>query len=127
MKQLKVTVNGKAYDVTVEEIGGSSDFNGANNTANASAPKSEPIAEAKSQSANSASAGSIKIESPMPGTILSVNVKKGDSVKKGDVLIILEALKMENEICAPNDGTVADVNVSTGNSVESGTLLLSLN
>ncbi|MBP3415581.1 MAG: biotin/lipoyl-binding protein, partial [Clostridia bacterium] len=67
------------------------------------------------------------VSAPMPGTILSVNVKAGDSVKAGDVLFILEAMKMENEIMAPSDATVAAVHVSKGEAVESGTALVSLN
>ncbi len=63
----------------------------------------------------------------MPGTILAVNVKPGDSVKKGQVLVILEAMKMENEILAPQDGTVSSVDVSGGASVDSGDILLTLN
>ena len=64
-----------------------------------------------------------KIESPMPGNILSVNVANGQAVKKGDVLMILEAMKMENEIIAPCDGTVASLSVAAGATVESGSLL----
>ena len=71
--------------------------------------------------------GSVKISAPMPGTILGVNVKPGDQVKKGDTLLILEAMKMENEIAAPEDGVVASINVENGASVESGQLLASMN
>ena len=70
-----------------------------------------------------APAGGEKVTSPMPGTILSVNVQNGSAVKKGDVLFILEAMKMENEIMAPCDGTAASVSVTKGATVESGTLL----
>ena len=72
-------------------------------------------------------AGGEKITSPMPGTILDVKVAPGVAVKAGDVLVILEAMKMENEIVAPQDGTVAAVNVKKGDSVNSGDVLASLN
>jgi glutaconyl-CoA/methylmalonyl-CoA decarboxylase subunit gamma len=70
--------------------------------------------------------GSETIESPMPGTIVGVNVTEGQSVKKGDTLVVLEAMKMENEIMAPHDAEVAAVLVSKGDSVQSGTPLVSL-
>ena len=70
-----------------------------------------------------APAGGVKVNAPMPGNILSVNVQNGASVKKGDVLMILEAMKMENEILAPADGTVASLSVSAGNTVDTGALL----
>ena len=71
--------------------------------------------------------GATKVTAPMPGTILGVKVNPGDSVKKGQVLLILEAMKMENEIVAPVDGTIATVNVSKGTSVNAGDLLVSMN
>ncbi|HZX46742.1 MAG TPA: biotin/lipoyl-containing protein, partial [Clostridia bacterium] len=73
-----------------------------------------------------APAGAQTITAPMPGTVLDVKVKEGQSVKQGDVLVILEAMKMENEIFAPADGTVASVNVSAGASVNAGDVLVSL-
>ena len=66
------------------------------------------------------------VNSPMPGTIVSVNVSAGQNVKKGDVLVVLEAMKMENEIMAPRDAVVASVQVNKGDSVDSGTPLVSL-
>ena len=87
-------------------------------TANApAAPKAAPAA---------AGAGAVKINSPMPGNILSVKASAGQAVKKGDVLMILEAMKMENEICAPQDGTIASVQVAAGDSVESGDVLVTM-
>ncbi|MBQ6120950.1 MAG: biotin/lipoyl-binding protein, partial [Clostridia bacterium] len=77
--------------------------------------------------AAAAPAGAETVKSPMPGTINAVNVTAGQSVKKGDVLVILEAMKMENEIKAPRDAVVASVNVTKGASVSSGDVLLSLN
>ena len=85
-------------------------------------PAPAPVAPAPA----SAPAGGQAISAPMPGTILKVNVSNGQAVKKGDVLFVLEAMKMENEIMAPCDGTVAGVSVSAGASVETGTALCSL-
>lgn len=122
MKQLKITVNGKAYDVTVEEVG---------SVATAPVASAAPVAAPTAPAAPAApapvvSAGSEVITSPMPGTILGVKVNAGDSVKAGDVLVVLEAMKMENEIKAPHDATVAAVLVKQGDSVDSGTDLVSL-
>ena len=120
MKKYTITVNGVAYDVTVEE-GGSV----------ASAPKAAaPAAPAAAQAPAAAPAGaqgSVKVESPMPGKILAVKKNVGDAVKSGDVILVLEAMKMENDIVAPQDGTVASINVSVGDSVESGATLATLN
>ena len=112
MKAYKVTVNGNVYEITLEVI----DKNEIK-TAPAAAPVATPVA---------APTGGKEITAPMPGTILKVNVKVGDTVKSGDVLMILEAMKMENEIMAPADGVVASVNVSAGASVEGGAVLCSL-
>lgn len=113
MKKYKVNVNGTVYEVAVEEITGA---------AAAAAPVAAPAAAPAAPEA-AAPAGGEQIKSPMPGNILSVNVSNGSSVKKGDVLMILEAMKMENEIMAPCDGTVASVSVTKGATVETGTLL----
>lgn len=117
MKNYRITVNGVAYDVAVEEMG-----EGAATSAPAAAPKP---AEPKAAPA-AAGAGAVKINSPMPGNILSVKASAGQAVKKGDVLMILEAMKMENEICAPQDGTIASVQVAAGDSVESGDVLVTM-
>lgn len=130
MKNLKITVNGTTYDVQVEEAG---------TTAPASAPAvvSVPAAPALKAAApvTAAPVPAAKAEvpadaelisAPMPGTIVSVNVKPGQSVKKNDVLVVLEAMKMENEIMAPHDAVVAATHVNKGDSVESGTPLVSL-
>ena len=115
MKQLKVTVNGTSYDVCVEEVGEV-----------ASAPVSAaPAAPAAPAPTPSVAVGE-NICAPMPGTILSVAVSAGQAVKKGDVLCVLEAMKMENEIYAPRDGSVASVNVTKGESVDSGKTLVVL-
>ena len=117
MKSYTITVNGTVYDVTVEEKAGGA----AAPAAPAPAPAAAPAP------ATQGTAGSVKVEAPMPGTILDVKVSVGDSVSSGSVLCILEAMKMENEIVAPQDGTVASVNVSKGDSVEAGQVIITLN
>ena len=97
MKTYNVTVNGVTYSVVVEEVAGG---------AAAPAPVAAPAAAPK---AAGGAAGSVAVKAPMPGNILKVNVKPGQAVKKGDVLVVLEAMKMENDVCAPEDGTVASV------------------
>lgn len=121
IKKLKVTVNGTTYDVVVEEQ------NSESNGVVSSQPVIKSISESKNfeQKAN-LDQGSEKIKAPMPGSIISVNVSKGQSVKKGDVLFVLEAMKMENEIMCPRDGKVASINVNKGDSVDSGAILMSL-
>lgn len=110
MKKYRVTVNGTAYEIQLEELTGAAPA--------AAAPAAAPAAPAAP-----APAGGEQVTSPMPGTILDVRVTPGAAVKKGQVLMILEAMKMENEIMCPCDGTVASVNTSKGAAVESGTLL----
>lgn len=123
MKNYRITVNGNVYDVTVEETGSTP------SAPVVSAPMSAPTAvpAPKAASVSSVGAGSIKVTSPMPGKILSIKTSVGTAVKKGDVIMILEAMKMENEIVAPEDGTVASIDISEGASVESGSVLASLN
>ena len=125
MKNYRITVNGTSYDVSVEELSG-----GAVSAAPvaaapvaASAPAAAPAAPAPA----AGGAGSIKVSSPMPGKILAVKANVGDSVKKGQVILILEAMKMENEVVAPEDGTIASIDVTVGASVESGDTLATLN
>ncbi len=113
MKAYRVNVNGNVYDITIEVI----------DKADIKAPAK---AEVQAAPVASAPAGGETIKAPMPGTILKVNVANGQAVKKGDVLFILEAMKMENEIMAPCDGTVSAVSVSNGASVENGTVLCTL-
>ena len=125
MRKFVVNVNGKSYEVEVEEVGGAPSVAPVATAAPVAAPvASAPAAPAAP--AASAPAGATKVEAPMPGTILRIDVKAGDSVNEGDVLCILEAMKMENEIVAPCAGTVASVNVNQGQSVNSGDLLVSL-
>ncbi len=115
MKNYKVVVNGTEYAISIELI------SEQEAKAAQAAPKAAPAA------APTAAAGEgEKINAPMPGNILAVNVKEGDVVKKGQVLMILEAMKMENEIMAGTDGTVTSVCVAKGATVETGTVLCTI-
>lgn len=114
MKNYRVNVNGTEYEVAIEEIAASE----VKKTAPAAAPAA-PAAPAQ------AGAGE-KITAPMPGNILAVNVAAGQTVKSGDVLMILEAMKMENEIMAPKAGKVTGVNVQKGSTVATGDLLCTI-
>ena len=119
MKSYTITVNGQVYDVTVEE-------KKAGSAPAAPAPKA-PAPKAPAPADRPAAAGYVKISSPMPGKILEIKASVGESVKRGQVIMILEAMKMENEIVAPEDGVIADIRVSAGSAVEAGDLLASLN
>ena len=112
MKKYRVNVNGTVYEVELEEVTGAA----------AAAPAAAPVA-APAAPVAAAPAGGEKVCAPMPGNILAVNVTAGQAVKRGQVLLVLEAMKMENEIMAPCDGTIASVNTSKGSAVESGALL----
>ena len=123
MRKFNVVVNGVAYDVEIEEVSG----------AVASAPAAAPVAAAPvaPKAAPAApkaqgKAGSVSIKAPMPGTILKINVKVGDTVKSGDVVCVLEAMKMENDICAPQDGVVSSIEVAQGASVATDAVLVTL-
>lgn len=120
MRKYNVNVNGTAYEVTVEEVSGAAAAPVA-----APAPAAAPAAPAPVAAPAAAGAGE-SISSPMPGTILAVNVSNGQAVKSGEVLMVLEAMKMENEIMAPKDGTITSVAVSKGATVDSGTLLCTI-
>lgn len=123
MKNYTITVNGTPYNVTVEE--GTSTASAP--VAAAPAAPSAPAAPAPApKAAAPASAGSITVDAPMPGNILDVKTSVGASVKSGDVLCILEAMKMENDIVAPQDGTVASINVNKGDTVDAGQTLITL-
>ncbi|MCI5734648.1 MAG: biotin/lipoyl-containing protein [Eubacterium sp.] len=131
MKNYTITVNGTPYNVTVEEGAGAPVAAApvAAPAAPAAAPAPAPAAApaAPAAPATQGTAGSVKVEAPMPGTILDVKVSVGDSVSSGSVLCILEAMKMENEIVAPQDGTVASINVAKSDSVEAGQVIITLN
>ena len=122
MKNYTITVNGNVYDVTVEEGTGSTA-----GAAKAAAPKAAAPKAAPKAAAPAGAQGAVKVNAPMPGKILSVKASAGQAVKKGDVIMILEAMKMENEVVAPQDGTVASINVAAGDSVEAGAVLATLN
>ena len=119
MKKYRVNVNGTAYEVEIELI----------DSAEAAAPNAAPAPAVEEKAAPAPAAvpaGGEAVKAPMPDTILAVNVTAGQAIKKGDVLFILEAMKMENEIMAPADGTVAAVAVAKGATVESGAVLCTL-
>ena len=110
MKNYTITVNGKSYEVTVEERGG------------ASAPVTTAAAPVAS-----GSEGRVKVAAPMSGKILGIKVSVNQAVKKGEVVAILEAMKMENDIVALEDGTIASINVNVGDSVETNQTLVTIN
>lgn len=127
IKNYSITVNGNIYEVEVEELGNYVATE-PKVTASKMAPKqqvSKTQTQPKSTSDNVV--GSSNIKAPMPGTISDVRVQVGDKVKKGQVLLILEAMKMENEIYAGFDGTVSSINVSKGASVSVGDVLVTFN
>lgn len=119
MKRFNITVNGKAYDVAVEEVTG----NAAPVAAAPVAPTPAPVAAAP---APAPVGEGTKITSPMPGTILDVKVSVGDTVTNGQVLMVLEAMKMENDIVASCDGKITSVGVAKGASVNSGDVLVTI-
>ncbi|MDD6789772.1 MAG: biotin/lipoyl-binding protein [Lachnospira sp.] len=119
MKNYTITVNGTVYDVTVEE--------GASGAAAAAAPAPAAKKPAAKPAAKKGGAGSIKTTAPMQGKVLRIPVKPGQAVKKGDVLVVLEAMKMENEIQAGQDATVVSVDVAVGDMVETGQVMVTLN
>ena len=126
-RKFMITVNGNSYEVDVEEISG-----GVGSIASPVAdtqPVAAPVAKAPEMKApvTSSAQGAKKVAAPMPGSIVKVNVKAGESFSKGDVLVIIEAMKMENEITASEDGVVAEVVVSAGASVDTGAALITYN
>lgn len=118
MKNYTITVNGNVYDVTVEE-----NTSGAPQAAapRAAAPKAAPKA------APAAGAGSIEVKAGAAGKVFKIEANVGQSVKKGDAVVIIEAMKMEIPVVAPEDGTVASINAAVGDAVEAGAVLATLN
>ena len=133
MKDYTITVNGNVYYVTVEEGNTAGAAAAAPVAAPApkaapkAAPAPAPAAAPKAAPKAAGTQGSVKVAAPMPGKILGIKASVGQAVKKGDVIVILEAMKMENEIVAPQGGTVASIDVANGDSVESGATLATLN
>ena len=123
MKKYVITVNGAKYEVVVEEADINAKFT------KAETPKAAPAAPAaapKAAAPKAASAGATAVNAPLPGNILKVKASQGSAVKKGDLLCVLEAMKMENEILAPADGTVTAVYAKEGTSVNTGDVLFEL-
>ncbi len=136
MKKFLIKVNGSQYEVEVEEVRDGSVPVYVPAAPVVSAPVAAPVQAAapapaapapEKKAATGGTAGAVKINAPMPGTILKVVASVGDNVKRGQVLVVLEAMKMENEIVAPSDGEVASINVAKGASVNAGDLLASIN
>jgi biotin carboxyl carrier protein len=123
MKKYNITVNGTTYEVIVEEVGASSSSPAAPVYSTPAPTATAPASKAVKTMAG----GSNKVSSPMPGTILDVKVSLGQSVKKGEVVCVLEAMKMENDIPAPCDGVIASINVQKGSSVAANDILLTIN
>ena len=135
IRKFNISVNGKEYDVEVTEV-----IEGQTAVQKSVEKKNEPICvpppvistsaiqkePEKVQSIVAEASAAFKIIAPMPGTILKINFEKGQSVKKGQVVLILEAMKMENEITAPKDGIIASMNVTTGSKVNSGDVMLTM-
>ncbi len=116
MKRYNITVNGKAYDVAVEEIGGAV----ASAPVAATAPTATP---APAPAAAAPVADGTKVTAPMPGTILDIKVAVGDTVKSGQAICVLEAMKMENDVNSPCDGKILSINTTKGSAVETGAVL----
>ena len=119
MKNYTITVNGSVYDVVVEE----GQTSGAPKAAAPAAPRAVP----KAAPAAGGAAGSVKIEAGAAGKVFKIEANVGQAVKKGDAVVIVEAMKMEIPVVAPQDGTVASINVAVGDAVEAGALLATLN
>ena len=124
MKKYNITVNGVTYEVVVEEVGSG---HSAPVYSAPTAPVAPVATAAPKKTTASVNDGANKVIAPMPGTILDVKVAVGQSVKKGDVVCVLEAMKMENDIPAPCDGVVSSVNVQKGATVAANDVIISLN
>ena len=121
MKNYTITVNGNVYDVTVEEGAGTAPV------AAKAAPKAAPAPAAPKKAAAPAGAGSIKVEAGAAGKVFKIEAKVGQAVKKGDAVVVIEAMKMEIPVVAPEDGTVASIDCAVGDACEAGAVLATLN
>lgn len=121
MKKYRVTVDGQVFNVTVEEVTGPHPLE-----KRGSARRKEELPAPEPPLHRPSADGFLNVESPLPGSIVDVMVKTGEEVKEGDVLLILEAMKMENEITAPQAGTVREIYVKAGDTVAAGEILLAL-
>lgn len=123
MKNYTITVNGNVYDVTVEENGA-----GAAPVARpAAAPKAAPAVATAPKAAPAGGAGSIEVKAGAAGKVFKIEANVGQAVKKGDAVVIIEAMKMEIPVVAPEDGTVASIDVAVGDAIDSGAVLATLN
>ena len=125
MKNYTITVNGNVYDVTVEENAAGAAPAAPRAAAPAATPKAAPAAP--KAAAPAAGAGSIQVKAGAAGKVFKLEASVGQSVKKGDAVVIIEAMKMEIPVVAPEDGTVASIDVAVGDAVESGAILATLN
>lgn len=125
MKNYTITVNGNVYDVTVEEKGAGAAQ--AAPAAPAAAPKAAPASAPKASPKAAAGAGSIQVKAGAAGKVFKIEANVGQSVKKGDAVVIIEAMKMEIPVVAPEDGTVASIDAAVGDAVEAGAVLATLN
>ncbi|WP_024857318.1 biotin/lipoyl-containing protein [Ruminococcus albus] len=119
MKRYNITVNGKAYDVAVEEVGADA----AAPVAAAPAPAAKPAAASAPAAAPAANVEGTKVTAPMPGNVLDIKVAVGDTVTAGQAIVVLEAMKMENDINAPVAGKVLSINATKGSQVDTGAVL----
>lgn len=136
MRKFIVNVNGNSYEVEVEEVGVPAGAPAARPVqpvsvpapaaAAPTAPAATPAEKPAAAPAPSGAEGAIRITAPMPGNIVDIKVKPGDKVSKGTLVLILEAMKMENEILSPEDATVASVNVTKGQQVNTGDVMMTL-
>ena len=124
MKNYTITVNGNVYDVTVEEKGAGA-APAAAPVRRAAAPVAAPAPAAAKPAAGGA--GSIEVKAGAAGKVFKLEAKPGQAVKKGDAVVIIEAMKMEIPVVAPEDGTVASIDVAVGDAIEAGAVLATLN
>ena len=127
MKNYTITVNGNVYEVTVEEGTGSAAPAAAPKAAPKAAPAAAPKAAPAAPKAAAGGAGAVKVAASLPGKVFKVEASVGQAVKKGDNILILEAMKMEVPVVAPQDGTIASIDVAAGDAVENGDILATLN